>query len=163
MRFLVLIFLLSCSFSKSKENHLASFTTDGCSMYPNGTWLHCCLAHDLSYWAGGTVDEKNEVDHELAQCLAKNGSTLNTKVMTGGVQIGGGANNVLPWAWGYGWKKNLGYASLNSHELKEVETQMSSVIPVMREYEEKLSKNQFEYILDKYQKLQIRIAKELQK
>lgn len=163
MRFLVLIFLFSCSFSKSPENHLAPFSTDGCTMYPNGTWLHCCLAHDMVYWTGGEKSLKEEADQELGMCLAKNGSTVNAKVMTGGVQIGGGANNVLPWAWGYGWEKNLGYSSMSEKQLVEINHQLDSVLPAMREYEAKLNKQQFAYVLNQYKKIRMKVARELQK
>lgn len=161
MRLLVFILLLSCS--SSQANKLSSFATDGCSLYPNGTWLHCCLVHDMSYWIGGEQNKREETDKELGQCLAKNGSSVNAKLMVGGVHLGGGANDVLPWAWGYGWKKNPGYKTLSSRELKEVEAGLDSVIPVMREYEDKLSEKQFEYILKKFQELRVQTAKELQK
>jgi hypothetical protein len=41
---------------------LAPFTSDGCSVFPDGTalqqslWLQCCRAHDYAYWKGGTHD-----------------------------------------------------------------------------------------------------------
>src|SRR5687767_10446939 len=38
---------------------VAAFPTDGCSAFPDGTlsdatlWQHCCVEHDLAYYAGG--------------------------------------------------------------------------------------------------------------
>src|SRR2546426_8536514 len=29
------------------------FTTDGCSLWPNGPWRSCCIEHDVLYWCGG--------------------------------------------------------------------------------------------------------------
>ena len=44
---------------------LADFTSDGCSLFLNGTfedpelWKVCCHKHDLAYWRGGTEEERN--------------------------------------------------------------------------------------------------------
>ena len=45
---------------------LADFTSDGCSMFIDGTfekpelWKECCLLHDMAYWRGGTEEEEEE-------------------------------------------------------------------------------------------------------
>ncbi len=42
------------------EMKLRPFTSDGCSLAPDGTlsdvekWRPCCVAHDKIYWLGGT-------------------------------------------------------------------------------------------------------------
>lgn len=39
---------------------LSSFTSDGCSLFIDGTfenpelWKDCCFKHDIAYWKGGT-------------------------------------------------------------------------------------------------------------
>jgi hypothetical protein len=38
---------------------LKDFTSDGCSLFPDGTiinrakWCECCLRHDIAYWRAG--------------------------------------------------------------------------------------------------------------
>src|SRR4051812_24034179 len=55
---------------------LRPFTSDGCSMSPNGfskdinqSWLSCCIEHDKKYWAGGTRQEREVADLELKKCI----------------------------------------------------------------------------------------------
>ena len=47
---------------------LADFTSDGCSLFINGTfdnlelWKECCTLHDLAYWRGRTEAEREQDD-----------------------------------------------------------------------------------------------------
>ena len=44
-----------------------------CTGFPNGTWGHCCYEHDISYWAGGTFQERKNADIRLKQCVDVSG------------------------------------------------------------------------------------------
>lgn len=62
---------------------------DGCTLFPDGNWRHCCHAHDLSYSLGG---DKTQIDLELALCVAHTGNGLVALVMLAGLTLGG-------WVW----------------------------------------------------------------
>ena len=38
---------------------LADFTSDGCSLFPEGSHYGCCYVHDVAYWPGGTADARD--------------------------------------------------------------------------------------------------------
>jgi hypothetical protein len=42
---------------------------DGCSMYPDGDYIHCCDIHDTAYYVGGTLSAKSTADISLWQCV----------------------------------------------------------------------------------------------
>ena len=151
--FLILIFVLSSCSTLNQETHLRPFKTDGCSLYPDGSWLHCCIAHDLAYWAGGDHAEKDLADQELGLCVEKATTKRNAEVMMNGVKFGGGPNNLFPWAWGYGWTKNLGYKKLSPYQSLEVLNRADTIVPEVREYEARLTNAQLSYILKSYQNL----------
>lgn len=66
---------------KSNQKILRPFSSDGCSVSPDGIpgstpeqkWTDCCVNHDISYWLGGTLAEKELADQELQQCIADKG------------------------------------------------------------------------------------------
>jgi hypothetical protein len=86
----------------------ASFSTDVCSLWPNGTWGECCIAHDYAYWCGGSRDDRKVADTAMAQCINEKVPYLGS-VMHLGVRIGGAPHMPTPWRWGYGWKFPRGY------------------------------------------------------
>ncbi|MBU0682388.1 MAG: hypothetical protein KKD73_13305 [Proteobacteria bacterium] len=101
---------------------LKTFTTDGCSSFPNGTlkhkelWLACCTEHDRAYWQGGTYSQRLEADKELRQCVAQVGEPAIANLMLGGVRVGG--TPILPtrFRWGYGWDYPRWYGPLSAEE-----------------------------------------------
>jgi hypothetical protein len=106
---------------------LHPFTSDGCSTWPDGwpggdddQWRHCCVLHDLRYYAGGTRSERFAADNELRRCVGKSGQTLADKIMAvviqTGVAVGGEPGLPTTWRWGYGWKYDRGYAPLTPEE-----------------------------------------------
>lgn len=105
---------------------LRAFTADGCSRVPDGTlteprlWRHCCIEHDLSYWAGGTRDERRQADLELRACVAATGHPDTAELMFAGVRVGGTPFVPTSFRWGYGWPKLRGYAPLSLDERREV-------------------------------------------
>ncbi len=48
---------------------LADFKSDGCSLFPDGTYYSCCYLHDVAYWSGGTADERERADKSLRACV----------------------------------------------------------------------------------------------
>lgn len=101
---------------------LSAFTTDGCSMFPNGTlhnknlWAHCCIAHDLAYWLGGTEAQREAADAELRTCVSTLGEPRIAQLMYEGVRAGGSAFLPTTYRWGYGWDFLRGYKPLNTSE-----------------------------------------------
>jgi hypothetical protein len=80
-----------------------AFKPDGCSCWPDGDWLECCVNHDLLYWIGGTREERKEADQELRKCVTEKGHPIVGQVMYLGVRIGGVWWLPTPFRWGFGW------------------------------------------------------------
>ncbi len=86
------------------------FTTDGCSMSPDGNWVECCIEHDLAYWCGGGEQARNQADMRLRRCIvAKRRSALLGSLAYATTRLGGSAQLPFPWRWGYGWNPCRGY------------------------------------------------------
>ncbi len=124
-----LIFLtLFCFLSGCAEaDTLKPFTTDGCSSFPDGTiqektlWKSCCTAHDVSYWKGGTYDQRLDADKALKSCVAKVGKPAIAELMLAGVRVGGSPLWPTEFRWGYGWSYFRWYGGLSEEELEQVE------------------------------------------
>ena len=84
------------------------FTTDGCSLWPDGTWQKCCVDHDKWYWCGGSAEDRKTADRELRACVLREAGTMG-HVMWVGVRTGGLPWLPFPWRWGYGWPWPHGY------------------------------------------------------
>ncbi|WP_191968540.1 helicase [Cellvibrio sp. KY-GH-1] len=88
---------------------LKPFTTDGCSVWIDGPpdrpnlWRHCCVAHDLAYWIGGTRTERKQADQVLKQCIKDAEQPLIADPTYHGVRLGGGPYWPSTYRWGYGW------------------------------------------------------------
>ena len=80
-----------------------AFTSDGCSGFPNGDWLECCVRHDLPYWMGGTREERANADLALKRCVSDKGHPVVAAIMHFGVRIGGIWWLPTPFRWGFGW------------------------------------------------------------
>lgn len=106
---------------------IAPFTSDGCSAFPDGTldqnelWLECCVQHDLTYWRGGTYDERLAADEALQVCVAAVGQPEIAQLMLAGVRVGGTPYLPAKFRWGYGWPFFRGYKALTPDELLQVE------------------------------------------
>jgi hypothetical protein len=88
--------------SKSAREPDFIFTTDGCSHWPDDSWLGCCIVHDITYWCGGSAQDRKDADQELMQCVNSKNSPVGT-IMYSGVRIAGSPWLPTPWRWGYGW------------------------------------------------------------
>lgn len=82
------------------------FTTDGCSGFPDGVWQECCIEHDVSYWCGGTSDERKQADQLLKTCVQQKiqgtSGALLSNIIFVGVRLGGVCQLPTSWRWGYG-------------------------------------------------------------
>lgn len=119
------LLLAGCA-AVGEPRSLRPFTTDGCSLFPNGMagvdWCACCEAHDIAYWRGGSEAEREHADEALRRCvLARSGNAELARAMHAGVRAGG-----VPWLptwyrWAYGWPQGRGYAALTAAERMEAD------------------------------------------
>lgn len=92
-----------------QPNTLKPFTTDGCSMWIDGTstnpyvWRHCCVAHDKDYWLGGTEDQRKRSDENLRACIIETDNKAMGEYIYMSVRWGGAPQWMMPYRWGYGW------------------------------------------------------------
>lgn len=105
---------------------LQPFTSDGCSIFPNGTledqklWLSCCQKHDYDYWKGGSEAERLASDEALRECVAAVGEPRIAQLMLTGVRLGGSPYLPTKFRWGYGWPYLRGYKALTPEEQAQV-------------------------------------------
>ena len=118
-----LLLLILCGCSKDAKPELSDFTSDGCSLFMDGTfkqpdlWRECCLKHDMAYWQGGTKKERIEADLTFKLCVEKKtGDPILAKVMYEAVRAGGGPHFPTWYRWGYGWPVGRGYQKLSNEE-----------------------------------------------
>jgi hypothetical protein len=90
---------------KAKDNVLPSrsFKSDGCTFWPDDDWLECCIYHDVSYWIGGSRQERLIADLELKKCASKKGHPVIAQIMYWGVRLGGVWWLPTRFRWGFGW------------------------------------------------------------
>lgn len=110
---------------------LVPFSSDGCSLFPDGTfddrnkWCDCCQQHDLAYWQGGSADARNQADLILRDCIRqRTGNQALAETIYLGVRTGG--HPALPtwYRWGYGWPYGRGYQPLSEEERWQVQEQI---------------------------------------
>ena len=130
MKKVVFIFLLLCLFSlnSTAQNKPASTIKPvpenfkgGCSMFPDGAYLDCCVEHDKAYYVGGSWTKRWRADKKLFKCVANARGWYHkiiAPVMWIGVRIGGVSWLPTPFRWGFGQKK-----SKNSRKLCESKCQ----------------------------------------
>ena len=117
--------ILSCGCAVAAD--LQAFSSDGCSLFPDGNlkdralWCDCCFTHDVAYWQGGTEEERLQADKILRECVLKRtDSKTLADLMYEGVRAGGNPAFPMWYRWGYGWDYGRGYAPLTKKELREV-------------------------------------------
>ena len=139
-----LILLAIVCLSACSTNDLKPFTTDGCSSFPDGTmqqqtlWLNCCIKHDLSYWKGGTYEERLAADLALEQCVANIGESNVAKIMLAGVRVGGSPYWPTPYRWGYGWPYLRGYSKLTAVEKQQIQQKLIDLELMLRSLQHEL-------------------------
>lgn len=116
---------------KPAAHQLTPFATDGCSLWLDGTytqpnlWRHCCVAHDLAYWLGGTQAQRKAADNAIEACVAKaQGPGMADYIYTN-VRWGGSPYWMTSYRWGFGWPywqgiKPRGYAQPSREEQYQI-------------------------------------------
>jgi hypothetical protein len=118
-----LVLFVACLTGTAAAADLADFKSDGCSMFPDGSYYSCCYLHDFAYWAGGTAAERMSADQALRHCVReKSGSGVLARLMFWGVRMGGGPGHDTTYRWGYGWPfpYREEYGPLSPDDLKQV-------------------------------------------
>jgi len=120
------------------EAVIRHFQTDGCTDFPDGTsrdrllWRDCCVQHDLYLWAGGTEDERLDVDRQLKECVISKGAPVPAWVMYLGVRIGSRSPiRYKEMEWGNAWNAEGApprprYQALTADEVNELERDLLS-------------------------------------
>jgi hypothetical protein len=125
--------LASCIGSRPRHTRdLVPFTSDGCSLFPDGTlkdrnlWCDCCQAHDIAYWQGGSADERQRADASLRDCvLARTGNQQLAENMYLGARAGGHPAFPTWYRWGYGWPYGRSYQPLSAVERLQVQERLA--------------------------------------
>jgi hypothetical protein len=132
------LFLLTliCSQVFANDN-LTSFTSDGCTLSPDGTpaqpnlWRECCVEHDLWFWGGGTKEQRILADNNLKSCIAEKSSRFISAIYLFGVQVG----RLSPFKiknkkWGNGWihsSKRENYFTLSKEQVSLILDQLNTI------------------------------------
>ena len=75
LRITLITVFMTMLYGCSHSGELRPFTSDGCSVFPDGTisqsrkWLKCCVEHDKAYWLGGTYAERLAADDDAASII----------------------------------------------------------------------------------------------
>lgn len=83
-----------------------TFTTDGCSLWPNSILgedlTDICIEHDVEYWKGGNTEERKQADALLRNRVNEQIPFIGDVMYLGVRTFGGFAP--LFWGWGYGFQ-----------------------------------------------------------
>ena len=128
--FIVMLALCQASFVSAAGPH--DFTSDGCSLFPDGTvadrakWCDCCFEHDIAYWRGGTQDERRAADARLKECvLDRTKNAALAEMMYLGVRAGGHPAFPTWYRWAYGWQYGRGYEPLTDEERRQTDERLA--------------------------------------
>ena len=160
---LIILLAIMCldSYAKrtrpKKELALNAFTTDGCSAYPDGylhtdeyEWLHCCMAHDIAYWAGGNYEKKVEADAELNRCVSEASFGAHGKMMEMGVATGGTPHLATSWRWGYGWNRMVSFTPLTTEKHQHIDKMVHTILNEMSLQSFYMNEEQMDYVLESF-------------
>ena len=168
MKLIILLVILFQLQAIARAEQLQSFSSDGCSMYPDGVplveenkWVHCCFTHDMSYWVGGKKEEKLMADAVLGQCVAEETSDFHGGLMELGVLTGGLPSSGLPWRWGYGYKNGRSYQVMSLEEKKMHFEKFDEIIYEIERLSPDLTLEQVSYMIAKFEFQRHELAVEL--
>ncbi len=137
------ITLSACVPDPDTANPLKPFTTDGCSMWIDGTpeqpnlWRHCCVAHDLAYWQGGSKTQRQQADADLLTCVEQAHSSGMANYIYANVRWGGSPYWITSYRWAYGWDYldgvwPRGYKVPTTEEQAQINAQMPAAQEIIR-------------------------------
>jgi hypothetical protein len=126
----VLILILFFNLS-ARASELRSFSTDYCTNYPEGTtaqpdlWKHCCLIHDLNFWAGGEKKDRRSADLSLRSCIEATGAFSTAQIMYWAVRAGSLSPIKYPdKRWGNGWPGRKVHLPLTRQEIERIDVEL---------------------------------------
>jgi len=119
----MLLLLAACQ----SDVRLMAFASDGCANHAAiskagdnsmNNWCECCVGHDIAYWRGGTVEQRDQADARLRDCVARQtGNRELANTLYHDLRSGGSAYFVDGYRWAYGWSNQRQYQALNEREL----------------------------------------------
>ncbi|WP_408097820.1 hypothetical protein ACJVC5_02590 [Peredibacter sp. HCB2-198] len=128
MKYFFLLLMIS---SFAWADNVRPFKTDFCTNFPEGTkeepalWKHCCLTHDMFFWAGGSKRDRDVADLDLKSCIAKTGATQIAELMYLGVRAGSLSPIKYPdKKWNNGWRDRPDFQGLTSGDITQIETEI---------------------------------------
>jgi len=99
--------------ANNKEIPPKTFKQDGCTLFPDkifsSDFSEACFKHDISYWYGGSEEEKRQADTQLKEAAANAGTTgylLQWPIYIG-VHFFGDTwlTKYFDANWGFGWNE----------------------------------------------------------
>lgn len=126
--------LLLCAFfavcHSAQANELKPFKTDGCSLWMDGPpaypnlWRHCCVAHDLAYWQGGSEQQRATADKAIHACVFEAANSKGmANYMHSMIRWGGSPYWMNHYRWGYGWNYWDGFMNPRGYKIPSVKEQ----------------------------------------
>jgi hypothetical protein len=141
------LFLLTALFSYAalaqSGDALKPFATDYCTGYAEGTrtqpdlWKHCCVEHDLYFWAGGSREDRKATDLRLKHCVEATGAVGHARLIYSAVKIGGSSPiRFKSREWGNAFVERERYQALTSEEtaliIQHLKNQDSELTPELK-------------------------------
>lgn len=112
---------------------LHEFETDYCTNYVEGTiknpdqWKHCCLTHDMFFWAGGERSDRDKADLELKSCIEETGAPVQANLMYYAVRAGSYSPIKYPKRqWNNGWNDGRKERKLSFEDIELIEDEIMS-------------------------------------
>ena len=101
---ILLILAVAGTFGQAADNRKLpnNYVSDKCSWFPDGNYGDCCVAHDKTYFFGGTKKDRRVADNALSECVKGKGHRFISKMMWLGVRIGGVGFLPTSFRWGFG-------------------------------------------------------------
>lgn len=102
--------------TKKGAPQLKALYSNGCSLpdtLSQKVYEDCCFEHDVSYWQGGSLEDKRKADTDLANCIRAQGAFDLT---AGGWQVV--LQNFAMPNWGSGWEPRRPNKPLTANEKK---------------------------------------------
>lgn len=134
MRAFLIVWIFTFPFlTCANASQLRPFETDYCTNYAEGTrsqpelWKHCCLIHDLNFWAGGTKQDRYDADWGLRHCVEESGAYYRARLIYYAVRAGSYSPIKFPdKKWNNGWKERPDFQALTQEDIDIIENELSS-------------------------------------
>lgn len=131
MLHILLLSLTLTTFARTEA--ISPFETDYCTNSSEGTrewpelWKHCCLEHDLFFWAGGNKQDRYDSDLRLKSCIEETGQSERARIMYWAVRAGSYSPIKYPKRkWNNGWQRRRDYQTLSREDIATIENELYS-------------------------------------